>query len=109
MKLTGTISLIVLALCGSVAERVAVAPDAVALDAAALFERSVARDVVLRDSAIELADGVLVEDVGPAAGYSYKPNEERLSETVWARKDLVVADPRCRSATLLLAPGGEGL
>ena len=84
------------------------AADEVRLDAKALAGRSVTRDVRLSadEAAVELADGELVEDDGPAAGYSYKPNEERLSDRVWARKELVVPDPRARKATLLIGPGG---
>jgi hypothetical protein len=79
------------------------------LDARALFEQSTVRDVALTSdgSALELASGVLVEDDGPAAGYSYKPNEETLSADARLRKTLLVADPRARSATLLVGSGGS--
>lgn len=81
------------------------------LDARALFERAVTHHLRLSDdgTAIELTEGELIEDDGPAAGYSYKPNEEVLSERVFARKELVITNPRTHKATLLVAPGGETL
>src|SRR5687767_9828202 len=80
----------------------------VTFDARALIERSLACDVHLSADAasIELDRGELVEDDGPAAGYSYKPNEEKLSPGVRVKKELVIADPRAARATLLLAAGG---
>ncbi len=83
--------------------------DELRLDARALFERSVSRDVRLAadGSAVELEEGELFEDDGPAAGFSYRPNEERLSDRVWARKELIVPNPAARKATLLVGPGGD--
>ncbi len=77
-------------------------------DARAIFERAVGRDVALSadESAVVLAAGALYEDDGPAAGYSYRPNEEALSGEIRVRKELVIPDPRARSATLLVGPGG---
>jgi transglutaminase-like putative cysteine protease len=68
----------------------------------------VGRDVRLTDdgSAVEPERGLLFEDDGPAAGYSYRPNEEILSGEVRIRKDFEIPDPRATSATLLVAPGG---
>ncbi|MBA3303807.1 MAG: hypothetical protein H0U26_08050, partial [Acidimicrobiia bacterium] len=84
------------------------AADELRLDGKGLAGRSVTRDVRLSadGAAVELAEGELVEDDGPAAGFSYRPNEERLSDRVWARKELVIPDPRARKATLLVGPGG---
>lgn len=45
---------------------------------------------------------VLIEDDGPAAGYSYKPNEELLSPEVWIKKELMIDDPAAEKATLLI-------
>ena len=45
-------------------------------------------------TAFELDRGELVEDDGPAAGFSYQPNEELLAKDIWLRKQLVVDDPR---------------
>jgi transglutaminase-like putative cysteine protease len=77
--------------------------------ARALWERSAARDLRLSAdaAAVELDEGALLEDDGPAAGYSYRPNEERLSESIWIKKELMVASPVAKSATLLVAPGGK--
>jgi len=82
--------------------------DELNLDARALFARSVASHTRLTNdgSAIELESGVLIEDDGPAAGFSYRPNEEKLSEKIRVKKQLIVADPRARSAMLLLGSGG---
>lgn len=80
----------------------------VTFDARALIERSLTRDVRLSADAasLELDRGELIEDDGPAAGYSYKPNEEKLSPGVRVKKGLVIGDPRAARTTLLVAPGG---
>lgn len=85
------------------------AADELNLDAKTLFERSTTRNVRLSadGQSIELEEGELIEDDGPAAGFSYKPNEEKLSETVWASKELMIENPSSRKATLLVAPGGQ--
>jgi len=83
--------------------------DTLQLDARDLFAKSVTENVRLADDAgvIELERDELFEDDGPAAGYSYKPNEEKLSATIWIKKDFVLADARAWKATLLVGPGGE--
>ena len=82
--------------------------DELRLDAKALVERSITRDVRLTaGAAIELEEGELFEDDGPAAGFSYKPNEERLSDKLWVKKELIVPNPAARKATLLVGPGGD--
>jgi len=80
----------------------------VTFDARVLIERSLARDVRLSADAasVELDWGELIEDDGPAAGYSYKPNEEKLSPDVRIKKELIITDPRAARATLLVAAGG---
>jgi hypothetical protein len=85
------------------------ADDSWYFPAAALFADSTSTDLHLADDgrAIELLPGTVVEDDGPAAGYTYGPNVETLSPAKVCRKVLVVDDPRARSATLLVAPGGE--
>lgn len=55
---------------------------------------------------LELARGVLVHDDGPAAGYSYRPNEERLQSGIAIRKQLRIADPQAFETYLLI--GGSG-
>ncbi|MFM7071652.1 MAG: hypothetical protein ACKO38_07670 [Planctomycetota bacterium] len=69
-----------------------------------LFEHGTARDVRLSGGGdyLELERGVLIEDDGPAAGYSYLPNEESLGGDVVVEKQLLVADPRADHATLLV-------
>lgn len=79
------------------------------LNAQRLFNTGVPKQLRWNDSrdAIELARGVLVEDDGPAAGYSYQPNEERLGESVAIRKQLLLTDPRAERATLLVGGNGQ--
>ena len=74
------------------------------LDARAAYESSVSRDVCLSPDgeAIVLQEGMLYEDDGPAASYSYGPHSEKLSDTVWMKKELIIPDPRSRTAFLLL-------
>jgi hypothetical protein len=55
---------------------------------------------------LELKEGELFEDDGPAAGYSYQPNEEKLSDRVWIKKELILPNPQAKKATLLVGPGG---
>lgn len=78
-------------------------------DARRLAELSVMRDVELaRDgTSIVLCRGVLIADDGPAAGYSYRPNEETLKEGIRIRKDLAIGDPRTHRADLLIGGNGE--
>ena len=78
-------------LCAIAATTASIA-DELRLDAQALFSRSVVHDVRLSadGQAIELESGRLYEDDGPAAGYSYKPNEERLTNTIRACKELEI-------------------
>lgn len=77
---------------------------ALAWNARELFDRGVTRDARLAPSGqfLELDRGVLVEDDGPAAGYSYLPNEEIVGGDVVVEKQLRVADPRADGATLLV-------
>lgn len=71
-------------------------------DARTLFERSSAEGLRLVDGAIEPERGELFEDDGPAAGFSYKPQQEVATAGVWLRKQLVLPDPRADKAVLLL-------
>lgn len=85
------------------------AGDELRLAAPKLLEISTSKNVRLtRDgAAIELERGILIEDDGPAAGYSYQPNEERIAGEVWIKKDLLVSDPRAEGAVLLVGGSGE--
>lgn len=67
-----------------------------------LFHSATTENIEFVGDHFELADGELIEDDGPAAGYSYLPNEEKLSDTVRARKVLQLTDPRTDRATLLV-------
>ena len=83
--------------------------DELRFDAEALWSRSVS--LGLQRSAdghsIELAPGALFEDDGPAAGYSFQPNVEKLTPDVWIKKELLIRDPRATKATLLVGRGGD--
>lgn len=83
--------------------------DELRLNAATLFSRSLTHDLRMSDDggAIELDWGELIEDDGPAAGYSYQPNLDKLSPTDWIRKELIIKDPRADRAILLVGRGGE--
>jgi hypothetical protein len=73
------------------------------LDAQTLFERSVTKDIEVSDEQmVALQRGVVIEDDGPAAGYSYQPNEELLGERDWIKKDLIIDRPQASRATLLV-------
>ena len=81
-------------------------------DARTLFDTSVtAARSACRPMAVRSCceQGVLIEDDGPAAGYSYQPNEELLSEGVWIKKELWIEQPAARQATLLVGrqPGKD--
>ncbi len=81
----------------------------VRLEARSLYKRAVTRNLRFSADALalELDEGELFEDDGPAAGYSDKPNEEILSPDTWIKKVLLIPRPRARAATLLVAPGGD--
>ncbi len=85
------------------------AADELRFDARAMMAKSVTQDVRLSadGAAAELDEGELFEDDGPAAGYSYQANEERLSDRLWVKKELVIPRPAAKRATLLVAPGGD--
>ncbi len=81
------------------------------LDAPALYKLAITRNISLtsNDSVLLLDSGKVFQDDGPAAGYSYKPNLEKLSSTISARKQLVIEDLRAGKAILMVSPGGPGL
>ncbi len=87
-----------------------VAADERRWSAAEWLNASTSERVELADDgrSITLARGRLYEDDGPAAGYSYQSNEEKLGPGIQIKKALLVADPRARGATLLVG-GGEKL
>lgn len=77
--------------------------------AAQLFSEATSTNLRLSadGSAIELAEGELIEDDGPAAGFSYLPNDEKLGPDIRIKKTLIVDDPRTTEATLLVGTGGK--
>jgi|GEM_PF-1095106 len=83
--------------------------DELRLDAARLFADSASEHLRLSADGrtIELDRGELFEDDGPAAGFSYQPNEDTLTPDVRLRKTLIVPDPKCDRAILLVGTRGE--
>ena len=83
--------------------------DELKLTAEAMFARGETRHLNLTSdgNAIRLQRGVVIEDDGPAAGYSYRPNIEKLDTGVWIKKTLIVPTPRAKQAVLLVGRGGE--
>lgn len=79
------------------------------LGPAELLARSVTSDVelVADGSSVTLTSGRLYEDDGPAAGYSFQPNQDRFGPDVQIRKELLIPDPRAREATLLVGSTGD--
>jgi len=74
------------------------------LDARTLSEQSQTSNLELSKNGqfLTLPEGVPIENDGAAAGYSYKPNEEVLSEGVQIKKSFQVRNPVARGATLLV-------
>jgi hypothetical protein len=83
---------------------VASSEQTLVLNANQLFENWISRDIKLSTDSeyIDLESGEVFEDDGPAAGYTYTPNKEKLSNNIWARKQLIVPNPRAYSAKLLI-------
>ena len=92
----------------SAADKPAAAPGT-EFAARELFKLGTLRHVVLsRDGkSLQLARGVVIEDDGPAAGYSYGKTTLKLSPDVRIRKQLWIDAPRATAATLLVARGGQ--
>lgn len=83
--------------------------DELKLNAEALFEHGPTQHLNLTPDgkSLQLQRGVVIEDDGPAAGFSYQPNVEKLKDGVSIRKTLLVPAPQARQATLLVGRGGE--
>lgn len=77
--------------------------------AAQLFAEATSTNLRLSadGSVLELTEGNLIEDDGPAAGFSYLPNEEKLGPDVRIKKTLIVDDPTTKEAILLVGTGGK--
>ena len=79
------------------------------LNARAIYERGVTSNITLSKdgSTVQLQSGEVIQDDGPASGFSYKPNQEKLSPGIAIRKQLLIADPRASKAVLMVAVGGN--
>lgn len=89
--------------------RVSHSAESIEFPAKVLFHDSVTEHLRLSadEKSIELSEGELIEDDGPAAGYSYLPNDEKLTPEVRIKKTLIVVDPRATEATLLVGTTGK--
>src|SRR5208283_5428133 len=78
------------------------------LNARTIYARAVSSNITLSPdgSKLQLASGEVIQDDGPASGFSYKPHTETLSPGIKIRKQLVIADPRASQATLMVCQGG---
>ncbi len=76
------------------------------LEAPKLFNQSLSRDLRLaeQNGAIELDEGELFEDDGPASGHSYqKPeNVESVTPENWIKKELLIPNPQAKAAYLVV-------
>lgn len=83
--------------------------DQLKLNAESLIDRCVTRHLQFdaKRNSIQLQRGVLFEDDGPAAGFSYQPNQEKLGAGVRIKKQLIIPVPNAEKATLLVGPGGD--
>ncbi len=79
------------------------------LNARTIYERAVSSNITLSPdgSALQLKSGEVIQDEGPASGFSYKPNEETLSPGIRIRKQLLISDPRASKAVLMVSRGGD--
>lgn len=78
--------------------------DTIRFTAATVFEQAVGEHVRLSDDGADLILewGELIEDDGPASGYSYRPHVDDLAAGARARKDLVIPNPEAAGALLLV-------
>jgi hypothetical protein len=79
------------------------------LNAAKIYDRAVSSNITLSPdgSALQLKSGEVIQDDGPASGFSYKPNRERLAPGVEIRKQLLITDPRASKAVVMVGRGGN--
>lgn len=108
MPLRTLIALVALFLTG----RTAIAADSWKREAGPLLDASLSEHLTLAadGKSLELTRGVRVEDDGPAAGYSYLPNVEKLEGDTAILKQLQVEDPTTGQTAFLLvgmAKAGE--
>ena len=79
------------------------------MNARTIFERAVTSNITLSPdgSALQLKSGEVFQDDGPASGFSYKLNTEKLSPGIEIRKQLLIPDPRASKAVLMVGSGGD--
>ena len=79
------------------------------LNARTIYERAVSSNITLSQdgSSLQLKSGEVFQDDGPASGFSYKPNQEKLSPGIAIRKQLLIPDPRATKAVLMVGLGGD--
>ena len=79
------------------------------LNARTIYERAVSSNITLSPdgSALQLKSGEVIQDDGPASGFSYKPNREVLSPGIEIRKQLMIPEPRASKAVLMVGRGGD--
>lgn len=77
------------------------------LNARAIYAAAVTSNLNLSPdgAALQLREGEVIQDDGPASGFSYKSNEEVLSPGIEIRKQLLIADPRASKAVLMVGRG----
>lgn len=84
-----------------------VAGEELNLTARQLYEQGITHQLQLQEGVLQLTRGALVADDGPAAGFSYQPNVEKLNGDMQILKKLEIARPQAKEALLLIARGGE--
>ena len=79
------------------------------LDARTIYKRAVSSNITLSQdgSSLQLRSGEVFQADGPASGFSYKPNQEKLSPGIAIRKQLLIPDPRATKAVLMVGLGGD--
>ena len=79
------------------------------LNARKIYELAVSSNITLSPdgSALRLKSGEVIQDDGPASGFSYKPSREVLSPGIEIRKQLLIPDPRASKAVLMVGRGGD--
>ena len=79
------------------------------LNARTINERAVTSNITLSKdgSVLQLLSGEVIQDDGPASGFTYKPNQEKLAPGIEIRKQILISDPRASKSVLMVAIGGN--
>jgi hypothetical protein len=79
------------------------------LNSRTIYQGAVSSNITLSPdgSTLQLKSGEIIQDDGPASGFSYKPNREMLSPGIEIRKQLLIPDPRASNAVLMVGHGGD--